>query len=116
MKSAATNRRAYRAAVIAFAVAAVGGIAAAVGYWTENTGDLLGLGLAAGPRSASGSVWCAGRSTSTSTSTWCRQREPLTVDAAAAGGAARRDRHGEGDRRAAPAAHRAVRRHRSSRW
>jgi quinol---cytochrome c reductase iron-sulfur subunit len=41
------NRRAYRAAVLAFTVAIGGGIAAAVGYWTENTGDLLGLGLAA---------------------------------------------------------------------
>ena len=39
--------RAYRAAVVAFVVAIVGGIAAAVGYWTDNTGDLLGLGLAA---------------------------------------------------------------------
>ena len=39
--------RAYRAAIVSFVVAVVGGIAAAVGYWTDNTGDLLGLGLAA---------------------------------------------------------------------
>jgi ubiquinol-cytochrome c reductase iron-sulfur subunit len=41
------NRRAYRAAVVSFTIAAAGGITAAVGYWTEETGDLLGLGLAA---------------------------------------------------------------------
>ena len=41
------NRRAYRAAVVAFTIAFAGGIAAAVGYWTDETGDLLGLGLAA---------------------------------------------------------------------
>ena len=41
------NRRAYRAAVVAFVVAIAGGIVAAVGYGTENTGDMLGLGLAA---------------------------------------------------------------------
>jgi quinol---cytochrome c reductase iron-sulfur subunit len=41
------NRRAYVAAVVAFAVAIAGGIVAAVGYGTENTGDMLGLGLAA---------------------------------------------------------------------
>jgi ubiquinol-cytochrome c reductase iron-sulfur subunit len=41
------NRRAYRAAVVAFAIAFLGGIAAAIGYWTDETGDLLGLGLAA---------------------------------------------------------------------
>jgi len=40
------NIRAYRAAVVSFVVAIVGGIAAAIGYGTENTGDLLGLGLA----------------------------------------------------------------------
>jgi len=40
------NVRAARAATIAFAAATVGGIAAAVGYATDNTGDLLGLGLA----------------------------------------------------------------------
>jgi ubiquinol-cytochrome c reductase iron-sulfur subunit len=43
----AVNVRAYRAAIVSFAIAVAGGIAAAVGYWTENTGDLLGLGLAA---------------------------------------------------------------------
>jgi ubiquinol-cytochrome c reductase iron-sulfur subunit len=42
----APNVRAYRAAVISFVVAIGGGIAAAVGYGTDNTGDLLGLGLA----------------------------------------------------------------------
>ena len=41
------NRRAYRAAVAAFTIAFAGGITAAVGYWTDETGDLLGLGLAA---------------------------------------------------------------------
>jgi quinol---cytochrome c reductase iron-sulfur subunit len=41
------NRRAYLVAVSAFTVAIGGGIAAAIGYWTDNTGDLLGLGLAA---------------------------------------------------------------------
>jgi ubiquinol-cytochrome c reductase iron-sulfur subunit len=39
--------RAYRAALIAFTIAIAGGITAAIGYWTENTGDLLGVGLAA---------------------------------------------------------------------
>jgi ubiquinol-cytochrome c reductase iron-sulfur subunit len=38
--------RAYRAAVVSFVVAIGGGIAAAIGYGTDNTGDLLGLGLA----------------------------------------------------------------------
>lgn len=42
----AENTRAYRAAVISFVVAAAGGITAAIGYGTDNTGDLLGLGLA----------------------------------------------------------------------
>ena len=41
------NVRAYRAAIVSFVVAVAGGIAAAVGYGTDNTGDLLGLGLAA---------------------------------------------------------------------
>jgi len=40
------NMRAYRAAIVSFVIAIVGGIAAAIGYGTENTGDLLGLGLA----------------------------------------------------------------------
>ena len=40
------NRRAYLTAVVAFVAAIGGGIAAAVGYATDNTGDLLGLGLA----------------------------------------------------------------------
>ena len=41
------NVRAYRAAVVSFVIATAGGIAAAIGYATDNTGDLLGLGLAA---------------------------------------------------------------------
>jgi ubiquinol-cytochrome c reductase iron-sulfur subunit len=41
------NQRAYRAAIISFVVAIAGGIVAAIGYGTDNTGDLLGLGLAA---------------------------------------------------------------------
>lgn len=40
------NQRAYRAAVISFALAVAGGITAAVGYGSEQTGNLLGLGLA----------------------------------------------------------------------
>jgi quinol---cytochrome c reductase iron-sulfur subunit len=39
------NRRAYSAAVISFAVAVAGGVTAAIGYGTEHTGNLLGLGL-----------------------------------------------------------------------
>lgn len=41
------SRRAYRSAVAAFVVAIGGGITAAIGYATDNTGNLLGLGLAA---------------------------------------------------------------------
>ncbi len=41
------RRRRYRAAVIAFVVATIGGIVAAVGYWTGETDEVLGLGLAA---------------------------------------------------------------------
>jgi ubiquinol-cytochrome c reductase iron-sulfur subunit len=41
------NIRAYRAAIVSFVIAIGGGIAAAIGYGTDNTGDLLGLGLAA---------------------------------------------------------------------
>ena len=40
------NIRAYRAAVVSFVIAIAGGIAAAIGYGTDNTGDLLGVGLA----------------------------------------------------------------------
>ena len=40
------NIRAYRAAVISFVIAVGAGIMAAIGYATDNTGDLLGLGLA----------------------------------------------------------------------
>jgi ubiquinol-cytochrome c reductase iron-sulfur subunit len=41
------NRRAYLAAVIAFAVAVAGGITAAIAYATDQSDVLLGLGLAA---------------------------------------------------------------------
>lgn len=41
------NRRAYRAAVVSFAVAMVGGAAAAVAYGTDDTDVWLGIGLAA---------------------------------------------------------------------
>jgi ubiquinol-cytochrome c reductase iron-sulfur subunit len=41
------NVRAYRTAIVSFVIAIGGGIAAAIGYGTDNTGDLLGLGLAA---------------------------------------------------------------------
>jgi len=41
------NQRAYRAAILAFLVAIVGGIVAAVGYATDRTDVVLGLGLAA---------------------------------------------------------------------
>ena len=47
MTARTVNQRAYRAAIVSFAIAVAGGLAAAVGYWTHNTGDLLGLGLAA---------------------------------------------------------------------
>jgi ubiquinol-cytochrome c reductase iron-sulfur subunit len=39
------NQRAYRAAVVSFAVAIAGGVTAAVGYGTAHTGNVLGLGL-----------------------------------------------------------------------
>ncbi|WP_420452148.1 Rieske 2Fe-2S domain-containing protein [Ilumatobacter sp.] len=40
------NQRAYRAAVVSFAVAVVGGLVAAVAYWSSETQTLLGIGLA----------------------------------------------------------------------
>ncbi|MEO6571520.1 MAG: Rieske 2Fe-2S domain-containing protein [Ilumatobacteraceae bacterium] len=40
------NERAYRAAVVSFVAAAIGGVAAAYGYWSDHTGSLLGVGLA----------------------------------------------------------------------
>ena len=40
------NIRAYRTAIVSFVIAIAGGIVAAIGYGTDNTGDLLGLGLA----------------------------------------------------------------------
>jgi len=42
----AINQRAYRAAIVAFVIAIAGGIVAAVGYATDNTDYMLGLGLA----------------------------------------------------------------------
>src|ERR687892_415333 len=39
------NQRAYRAAVVLFTLAIAGGVTAAIGYGTERTGNLLGLGL-----------------------------------------------------------------------
>ena len=47
MSAHGPNVRAYRAAIVSFVIAIGGGIAAAIGYATEQTGDLLGLGLAA---------------------------------------------------------------------
>ena len=47
MSGRGPNIRAYRAAIVSFVIAIGGGIAAAIGYGTEQTGDLLGLGLAA---------------------------------------------------------------------
>jgi ubiquinol-cytochrome c reductase iron-sulfur subunit len=41
------NIRAYRAAIISFVIAIVGGIVAAVAYWTDHTEEMLGVGLAA---------------------------------------------------------------------
>ena len=40
------NRRAYRAAIVSFIVAPIGGVLAAVGYWSGSTESLLGVGLA----------------------------------------------------------------------
>src|SRR6476659_5730966 len=40
------NRRAYRAAIVSFIVAPIGGVLAAVGYWSGSTESLLGIGLA----------------------------------------------------------------------
>jgi len=48
MTGRAVNQRAYRAAIVSFAIAVAGGLAAAVGYWTDNTGDLLGVGIGFG--------------------------------------------------------------------
>jgi ubiquinol-cytochrome c reductase iron-sulfur subunit len=42
-----TNGRAYRAAVVAFVISAIGGLVAAVGYATGHTEKMLGMGLAA---------------------------------------------------------------------
>ena len=40
------NESAYRAAVVGFVLAIVGGLVAAWGYWTDRTEHVLGLGLA----------------------------------------------------------------------
>ncbi|MEO6652465.1 MAG: Rieske 2Fe-2S domain-containing protein [Ilumatobacteraceae bacterium] len=40
------NERAYRAAIVSFAAAVLGGVAAAYGYWSDRTESLLGIGLA----------------------------------------------------------------------
>ena len=42
-----SRQTAYRSAVLAFTLAVAGGLLAAYGYWTDNTDELLGLGLAA---------------------------------------------------------------------
>lgn len=47
MSGTGPNIRAYRAAIIAFAVAIVGGVLAALGYGTDLGEDWLGIGLAA---------------------------------------------------------------------
>lgn len=41
------NRRAYRAALVSFALSVSGGVLAAVAYWNEWTDTMLGIGLAA---------------------------------------------------------------------
>jgi len=40
------NQRAYRAALVSFVVAPIGGLLAAWGYWSGSTESLLGIGLA----------------------------------------------------------------------
>lgn len=40
------NRRAYRAALVSFVVAPIGGVLAAWGYWSGSTESMLGIGLA----------------------------------------------------------------------
>lgn len=46
MSRAAVDRRAERAAIVAFAVATVGGVVAAYGYWSDHAEVWLGAGLA----------------------------------------------------------------------
>lgn len=46
MSDDVVNRRAERAAIVAFAVATIGGLVAAYGYWSDRTEVWLGLGLA----------------------------------------------------------------------
>jgi ubiquinol-cytochrome c reductase iron-sulfur subunit len=76
-----TNRRAYRAALIAFVVAAAGGIASAIGYWTDNTGDLFGLGLAAALTGIGFGLVCWAKYLDLDEHV-VEQRQPLTMDAA----------------------------------
>jgi len=76
-----TNRRAYRAALIAFTVAAVGGIASAVGYWTDNTGDVFGLGLAAALTGIGFGLVCWAKYLDLDEHV-VEERQPLTMDAA----------------------------------
>ena len=40
------NRRAYRATLVSFILAPIGGLLAAWGYWSGHTESLLGIGLA----------------------------------------------------------------------
>lgn len=40
------NRRAYRAALVSFVIAPIGGLIAAWGYWSGSTESMLGIGLA----------------------------------------------------------------------
>ena len=91
-RGAAVNQRAYRAAVVSFVVAIAGGIVAAIGYGTDNTGDLLGLGLAAALGGIGFGLVVAGPSTSTSTSTPCSSASRCVTTAAERRTTARGDR------------------------
>ncbi len=76
------NLRAYRAALVSFAIAIAGGIAAAIGYGTDNTGDLLGLGLAASLLGIGFGLVCWAKYLDFDEHV-AQQREPLVVPAAA---------------------------------
>jgi ubiquinol-cytochrome c reductase iron-sulfur subunit len=78
----APNVRAYRAALVSFAIAIVGGILAAVGYGTDNTGDLLGLGLAAALIGIGFGLVCWAKYLDFDEHV-AQEREPLVVPAAA---------------------------------
>ncbi|MGB0113396.1 MAG: hypothetical protein WBP59_09275, partial [Ilumatobacteraceae bacterium] len=45
MSDELVNTRAERAAIVAFAIAMVGGVVAAYGYWSDHTEVWLGIGL-----------------------------------------------------------------------